>query len=142
MVGYMKDDKHEENTGKDALNKAVQFLIGRNLPVKNVCLFDCDTSRSETVRNNVYTCVLPKYENAKRMQKGIENALELDSIDVTPFYSSKVKEGDYGDDNTIVEFQKMEFCDYICSLDSLTLKAVFSNLKTTIDRLVVLFREA
>ncbi len=76
------------------------------------------------------------------MQKGIENALELDSIDVTPFYSSKVKEGDYGDDNTIVEFQKMEFCDYICSLDSLTLKAVFSNLKTTIDRLVVLFREA
>ena len=141
-VGYMKDDKHEENTGKDALNKAVQFLIGRNLPVKNVCLFDCDTSRSETVRNNVYTCVLPKYENAKRMQKGIENALELDSIDVTPFYSSKVKEGDYGDDNTIVEFQKMEFCDYICSLDSLTLKAVFSNLKTTIDRLVVLFREA
>lgn len=27
----MKDAKNEENTGKDALNKAAQFLIGRNL---------------------------------------------------------------------------------------------------------------
>ena len=31
----MKDAKNEENTGKDALNKAAQFLIGRNLPIKN-----------------------------------------------------------------------------------------------------------
>ena len=141
-VGYMKDAKNEENTGKDALNKAVQFLIGRNLPIKNVCLFDCDTSRSETVLNNVYTRVIPTYENSKRMKKGIENALVLDSVDVTPYYSSKVKEGDYGDDNTIVEFQKMDFCDYICSLDSETLKVIFANLKTTIDMLVALFQDS
>lgn len=140
-VGYMKDAKNEENTGKDALNKAVQFLIGRNLPIKNVCLFDCDTSRSEAVRNNVYTRVIPTYQNTKRMKKGIENALVLDSIDVTPFYSTKIKVGDYGDDNTIVEFQKMDFCNYICSLDSPTLKVVLSNLKTTIDMLVALFEE-
>lgn len=141
-VGYMKDAKNEENTGKDALNKAVQFLIGRNLPIKNVCLFDCDTSRSETVLNNVYTRVIPTYKNSKRMKKGIENALVLDSVDVTPYYSSKVKEGDYGDDNTIVEFQKMAFCDYICSLDSETLKIIFANLKTTIDMLVALFQDS
>ena len=141
-VGYMKDAKNEENTGKDALNKAVQFLIGRNLPIKNVCLFDCDTSRSETVRNNVYTRVIPTYANSKRMKKGIENALVLDSIDVSPYYSSKVKEGDYGDDNTIVEFQKMDFCDYICSLDSETLKVVFANLKTSIDGVVPSQRHA
>ena len=141
-VGYMKDAKNEENTGKDSLNKAVQFLIGRNLPIKNVCLFDCDTSRSETIRNNVYTRVIPTYANSKRMKKGIENALVLDSIDVSPYYSSKVKEGDYGDDNTIVEFQKMDFCDYICSLDSETLKVVFANLKTSIDMLVALFQDS
>ena len=29
-VGYMKNAKDEEFTGKDALNKAAQFLIGRN----------------------------------------------------------------------------------------------------------------
>ena len=76
------------------------------------------------------------------MKKGIENALVLDSVDVTPYYSSKVKEGDYGDDNTIVEFQKMAFCDYICSLDSETLKIIFANLKTTIDMLVALFQDS
>lgn len=139
-VGYMKDAKNEENTGKDALNKAAQFLIGRNLPIKNVCLFDCDTSRTETVRNNVYTRVIPTYTNSKRMKKGIENALILDSVDVTPYYSSKVKEGDYGDDNTIVEFQKMDFCEYICSLDSDPLKAIFANLKKIIDMLATLFQ--
>lgn len=140
-VGYMKDEKNEENTGKDALSKAVNFLIGRNLATKNVCLFDCDTSRIETENNNVYTRVIPKYESAKRMKKGIENALVLDSIDVTPFYSSKKKEGDYGDDNTIVEFKKMDFCDHICSLKSTVLKEVFLNLKSVIDSLVILFSE-
>lgn len=138
-VGYMKDEKNEENTGKDALNKAVQFLIGRNLTVKNVCLFDCDTNRSEMMKNNVYTRVIPTYPNNKRMKKGIENALILDAIDITPFYSKKVKEGDYGDNNTIVEFNKMACCEYICSLDTETLKSVFANLKTTIDELISIF---
>ena len=139
-VGYMKDAHNEENTGKDALNKAVQFLIGRNLSTKNVCLFDCDTSRNETVRNNVYTRVIPTYISSKKMKKGIENALVLDSIDVTPYYTQKVKVGDYGDDNIITEFQKMDFCNHICSLDDSTLTAVFANLKTTIDMLVAIFQ--
>lgn len=141
-VGYMKDAQNEENTGKDALNKAAQFLIGRDLPVKNICLFDCDTGRTENVCNNVYTRVIPSYENSKHMKKGVENALILDSVDVTPFYSSKVKEGDYGDDNTIVSFRKMDFCEYICSLDSEDLKVVFANLKTTIDMLASLFHNS
>jgi len=141
-VGYMKDPKTEENTGKDALNKAAQFLIGRDLPIKNVCLFDCDTNRTENVRNNVYIRVIPTYTNTKRMKKGIENALILDTINATPFYSQKIREGDYGDDNTIVEFQKMDFCNHICSLDASILKKVFANLKTTIDMLDALFKDS
>lgn len=138
-VGYMKDGKNEENTGKDALNKAVQFLIARNLTAKTVCLFDCDTNRNEQMKNNVYTRVIPTYPNSKHMKKGIENALVLDAIDLSPFYTQKIKEGDYGDDNTIVEFNKMACCDYICSLDSETLKDVFANLKTIIDELASIF---
>lgn len=139
-VGYMKDEKNEENTGKDALNKAVQFLIGRNLPIKNVCLFDCDTSRTETINNNVCARAIPTFASTKHMKKGIENALVLDSIDVSPYYSRKTKEGDYGDDNTIVEFEKMKFCDYICSLDVPTQQKVFSNLQSVIDSLVAFFK--
>ena len=36
----------------------------------------------------------------------------------------------------------MNFCDYICSLDSETLKVIFANLKTTIDMLVALFQNS
>ncbi len=82
---------------------------------------------------------IPKYENSKRMKRGIENALVIDSVDTTPFYTTKIKEGDYGDDKTITEFKKMEFCDYICSLDAEKLKIIFGNLKSVIDMLMNLF---
>ena len=75
------------------------------------------------------------------MKIGIENALVLDEIDTNPFYSKKVKEGDYGDDNTIVSFEKMKFCDYICSLDDNMLQKVFVNLKAIIDDLQNIFNE-
>lgn len=140
-IGYMKNEKDEENTGKDALNKAVAFLIGRNLSVKNICLFDCDTARQETVKNNVYTRVIPTYTNSKRMKKGIENALVLDSVDITPYYSTKVKEGDYGDDNTIVTLEKMDMCDAICALNHTDLRLIMANLKMVIDSLIEIFEE-
>ena len=140
-IGYMKNEKDEENTGKDALNKAVAFLIGRKLSTKNICLFDCDTSKTESAKNNVYTRVIPTYSNSKKMKKGIENALVLDSFDVSPYYSTKIKEGDYGDDNTIVTLEKMDLCNAICALDGETLKEIMQNLKSVIDSLVSIFEE-
>lgn len=140
-IGYMKNEKDEENTGKDALNKAVAFLIGRNLSTKNICLFDCDTSKNESEKNNVYTRVVPTYTNSKKMKKGIENALVLDDIDVSPYYTSKIKEGDYGDDNTIVTLEKMDLCDAICEMDNDTLKDIMKNLKTVIESLLPIFKE-
>lgn len=142
-IGYLDDNGQEVNTGKDALNKAVQFLIARNLPHKNVCLFDCDTKRESSEKNNVFTRVVEGHTNTKNMKKGIENALVLDNIDTQSFYKRTVKPGDYGDDNIITEFQKMAFCEYICELkDSVLLQNVFANLKTEIDKLVNLFRES
>lgn len=138
-VGYLKENGQEENTGKDALNKAYQFLVGRNLTIKNVCLFDCDTSRAESEKNNVYIRTIQTYENSKSMKKGIENALVLDSICIEPFYSKKERKGDYGDVNVITEFEKMKFCDYICSLGNDELKKIFIHLKEEIERLMEIF---
>lgn len=139
-VGYVKEDGNEENTGKDSLNKAAQFLIARNLPIKNVCLFDCDTKRTASDKNNVYIRTIPTYENSKKMKKGIENALVLDDIDTSPYYSEKIKEGDYGDNNIITEFNKMKFCDYICSLDASILKKVFSHIEDIIKTLEDIYK--
>lgn len=138
-VGYLKDNGQEENTGKDALNKAYQFLVGRNLPKKNVCLFDCDTGRNECMKNNAYIRVMPTFSNSKGMEKGIENALVLDDIDVSPFYFSRVKKGDYGGTTTITELEKMKFCDALCSMPKEVLLKVFANLKMEVDSLLEIF---
>lgn len=138
-VGYLKENGQEENTGKDALNKAYQFLVGRNLVTKNVCLFDCDTSRVESEKNNVYIRTLHTYENSKNMKKGIENALVLDSISLDDFYTKKERKGDYGDVNIITEFEKMRFCEHICSLSDVELEPIFVNLLKEIDRISQIF---
>lgn len=138
-VGYQKDNGHEENTGKTALDKAYLFLVGRNLSEKNVCLFDCDTGRQECMKNNAYIRVIPTFSNSKDMKKGIENALVLDDIDVSSFYLSRTIKGDYGDDTIKKEFQKMKFCDSLCSMPNEELTKVFANLKTVIDSLLEIF---
>lgn len=139
-VGYLDDSGNEVNTGKDSLGKAAHFLISLNRTVKTVFLFDCDTSRNETEKNNVISYALNTYQNKKGMRKGIENALVLDNIDLKPYYSSKIKYGDYGEEKTIPEFDKMACCDALCAMDSETLKVVFSNLKIEIERLISKFK--
>jgi len=138
-VGYLDDSGNEVNTGKDSLGKAAHFLISLNRTVKTICLFDCDTSRNETEKNNVISYALNTYQNGKGMRKGIENALILDSIDLQPYYSSKTKYGDYGEEKTISEFNKMACCDALCSMDYEILKVVLSNLKIELDKLVSKF---
>ena len=140
-VGYMKAGDKEEFTGKDSLNKAFQFLAGRNLPIKNVCLFDCDTNRSEREENQVYVRVINTYENAKGIKAGIENALVLDDIDLTQYYKVKEQTGDYGEKKRIEEFQKMTFCNDICAMDEVRLRKILANLKVEIDKLQEIFLE-
>ena len=140
-VGYMDDKRGEVNTGSDALNKASQFLMGCNLPYKNVFLFDCDTNREDKKENNVYIRTVHRHENTKHIKKGIENALVLDNIGLEPYYTTTIKEGDYGEEKTIITFEKMKLCDFLCSQDQMLLKEVFANLKDEIDSLAKIFAE-
>lgn len=139
-VGYIDGSGQEANTGKDSLNKAAQFLIAQNYESKSVCLFDCDTNRRPEEKSNVLCKSITFHEESAVMKKGIENALVLDGIDLQPFYSEKIKEGDYGETNTIMQFDKMKFCDTICEMDNGTLRNVFSYLKEEIDSLIDYFK--
>jgi len=47
--------------------------------------------------------------------------------------------GDYGEESTIQEFDKMKLCEYICGESPSTQKRVFLNLKETIQRLMEFF---
>ena len=140
-IGYIDAKGQEANTGKDALNKAAEFLKGRNLSFKNVCLYDCDTKKQLSEKNNVYTKAIPQYSNSKGMKIGIENALILDAVDLSNYYTHKEIVGDYGEKKDISEFQKMDFCNHVCSLDGDELKIILSNLKAIIDDLLGIFKQ-
>ena len=138
-IGYIDEKGQEANTGKDALNKAVSFLISRSLPIKNICLYDCDTNKPQKEVNNVITLSIPKFENDKGISIGIENALVFGDLDIEEYRKQKIEVDGYGIEKRIPDFKKMECCDYICSLDDELLMKVFANLKTEIDTLIDLF---
>ena len=138
-VGYIDDRGQEANTGDKSVDAAYQFLVSQNLPVKNFCLKDCDTKRDLQKKNNVTILSIPPYQSTKGMKKGIENALILDNIDLTPYYSLKSSKGDYGEEKSLQSFDKMSCCDSLCAMDDNTLRCVFENLKSMIDYLVDLY---
>ena len=138
-IGYLDENGQEVNAGKEALNKAVAFLVSQNLPFINICLFDCDANKPTTRNKNViYTC-LPRYENDRNIRVGIENALVFGDVDIESYRHYNIKEDDYGMEKSIPVFEKMECCEYICSLDNNQLSNVFVNLKQVIDLLIQLF---
>ena len=140
-VGYLDERGQEVNTGEKSVDAAYQFLVGRNLSTRNFCLKDCDTNREAKTKNNVTILSIPPFTNSRGMKKGIENALVLDGIDLTPYYVLKTTTGDYAEKKEIQTFDKMACCDGICAMDANTLKGVFVNLKATIDRLVDIYNE-
>ena len=125
-----------EFSGKDSMNSAISFFKGNKPNTIQVFLFDCDTNKPEFDEGNVIVMCMPKYENRNDMDKGIENALILDDIDIAQFREPHEKKGSYGCINTIQEFNKMKMCEYICKLDNNSQKMILSNLKKTIDKII------
>lgn len=138
-IGYMDANGQEVNTGKDSINRAIQFLIAQNLPFVNIALLDSDTKKKTDSQNNVIVTSIPQYENSKGMKVGIENALVLDDVDLNQFRIQKESVDDYGGTKLITEFQKMKCCDYICDLDVDTQRKIFVHLKDEIETLKGLF---
>lgn len=134
-VGYIDQNGQEVNTGDKSVDKAFHFLVAQNPSTINICLKDCDTSRQEKRVNNVIATSIPKYANTK----GIENALVLDDIDLSPYYINKEKTGNYGEKTHYQEFDKMACCDGICSMNDELLKKVFVNLNETIEYIIKLY---
>lgn len=139
-IGHLDENDKEVNTGESALSKAFQYLITHNTGGKKVLLFDCDTNKEEIDDNDVYIRTITKFNNKKYINKGIENALILDDIDLSSYYSTKKKYGDYGEENTIKSFEKMKLCNYICGENNLNLNVIFDNLKHEIDKLINIFK--
>lgn len=140
-IGYIDGNRQEVNTGKDSINRAVQFLIAQNLPFANIALLDSDTNIKTHSEKNVIVHSIRKYENAQGIKVGIENALVLDDVNVDQFREKKETKDDYGGIKIIPNFLKMQCCDYICNLDPKEQKKILINLKAEIDTLKELFEQ-
>ena len=141
-VGYVDENGQERNTGNTALKNMVQVLLARQPEWKNVCLFDSDTGHVESRHGNVLELAMPRFESSMGMNKGVENALVLDGIDIDPFYSEKRTPGDYGREKVIPELDKMALCRFVCSLDVGDQRRVLANLETVLEKLNAFFNEA
>ena len=134
-IGYIDSNGQERNTGSKALDHAFDFLKARNIGNKYVLFYDCDAKKSPCREGNISVMCAQEYSSTKGMNKGVENALILDSIDTTQFYKKKIKEQDYGCQCEFTEFDKMALCEYICRLDDIEAKKVLMNIKAFIDQI-------
>lgn len=135
-IGHIDDSGNEAFTGSGSLTHGLQYIKGRSPDKLHFFLFDCDTKKQECDEKNIVVMTIPYFFNHSVMNKGIENALELDGIILEEFYDYNTKKGDYGKVITTKELNKMKMCDYICNLDIESQKCILSNLKPVIERIL------
>jgi hypothetical protein len=102
------------NTGDGGLKNTRDVLLSnpKFLTRKVLLIYDCDTDKSNEDHELLKIRKIPQQKNRK-VKKGIEN-LFPDHLFTEEFYLPKTKYGDYGEENQIQEFQKMDFCKWIC----------------------------
>ena len=111
----IEDEKGTRHGGDQGLNRfrntyeANSSLFHRPI----LLLYDCDTRKPDEQIGKLWVRSIPKNTENTKVKKGIEN-LFSGSLFEEQFYKTEVKEGDYGERNTITEFRKKEFCQWTC----------------------------
>ncbi|MEU4709745.1 AAA family ATPase [Nocardia salmonicida] len=117
-IGEPDGGRGGKNTGDHALSSAVSFLKA-NPEMSNkkvIAVYDCDANKVNERIGNVYVLGLPTLPN-RTAKKGIENMLP-NTVFKPEFYQNKYIEGQYGDDFTRPELNKMKLCDSLCGADA------------------------
>ena len=134
-IGYIDTNGQERNTGHTALDHAFDYLVARNNGNHYVLFYDCDTNKAASNNGLIAVLCAQQFASQKGMNKGIENALSLDDIDLSPFYRTKTKNQDYGCKCEFTEFDKMALCDFICNLNDNDAKTVLKNIEDFINQI-------
>ena len=126
------------NTGDKALNSASEMMRANpDLTIRRVLLlYDCDTGKPSHDEGRFSVRAIPQNPKNTKIPKGIENLLPVERFEER-FYSKQIKPAAYGAQNIIVEFQKTEFCNYIC--DERREVADFAGFSVVVDILESFF---
>lgn len=139
-IGHDVKGKGPAFTGETALKQGANFLISTGNQIRTAFLFDCDVKNCDVgVVGNVLRIRMPEYHSNRNIKKGIENALVLDNLDISCFYKEKTVIGDYGQNNTVYEPDKIALCDLVCALDDNQARVVLPHLRDMILQLTAFF---
>lgn len=133
-IGERTSKGKDKNTGCTALDAASNVLS--KMQQKNMLLYDCDTKKGNSKLGELYIKTLKQYDNSKDIRVGIENALILDSIEMTDFYKKHQSVDEKGAKHINEELEKTKLCDYICSLDVGEKKTIYANLKIELEEII------
>nr|DAL77338.1 MAG TPA: AAA domain protein [Caudoviricetes sp.] len=138
-IGRKTAQDKAENTGDKALNNARALFMAHPTFISNrvVLLYDCDTNKPEENNAKLYIRSMVKNSSNTLYKKGAENLLVL-PLDFDPqlYYSTIIKQDDYGAESTIRNLDKTKLCDYLCGLPEDKLKSIFTNFKNEIDNII------
>ncbi len=107
--------KEGKDGGHTNLNAAKKFLETNQIHFtrKVLLLYDCETGKKDEKFDFVFVRCIPKNTDNSKAKKGIENLFPVELFE-KKFYKERSKISDYGEKNIIQNFDKEEFCKYIC----------------------------
>ena len=107
--------KGHRDGGKSGLNRVLNFHTKDSTLISQpiLLLYDWDANKDPDEIEKLWVRSIPRNTENTKVKKGIENLFPTDLFKEC-FYKTNVVEGDYGEQNTITEFKKKEFCQWIC----------------------------
>ncbi len=140
-IGRNTEKGKAENTGDSALNSAVLFFKANpdmaTSPI--VMLYDCDTNKGSNDENNIHIRTMQSNAQNSTYRKGVENLLNLpNNFNKNDFYSISEKTDEYSAISTIKSLDKMNLCNYICSLGEAELKLILENINSEIQKILLI----
>lgn len=104
-----------------------------------VMLYDCDTNKGSNDENNIHIRTMQSNAQNSTYRKGVENLLNLpNNFNKNDFYSISEKTDEYSAISTIKSLDKMNLCNYICSLGEAELKLILENINSEIQKILLI----
>ncbi|GBE95103.1 AAA family ATPase [Nostoc cycadae] len=101
--------------GHTNLDAARKFLENNQtrFPRRVLFLYDCDTKKEPEDVGSLSIRRIPQNTQNTKVTKGIENLLPIELFK-EEFYPKRIKTTEYGEEQTISNFLKPQFCEWVC----------------------------
>ncbi len=138
-IGQTNGGKGGKNTGDNALNSALNFLMANpEFTTRTIiAVYDCDANKADEKIENIHIIALPKLADRKA-KKGVENMLP-NWVFTDDFYKFIEVDYDYGGTWRRPELMKMKLCQSLCGDDAAA--ETFYDFRPILERIDCILSE-